>query len=72
MINLEKTCYKSCSLFDKFRLELYAIKENENNNCEVEPTSSKDTLTSIKEYKVIIIAKEVLSIIVKSKIKYII
>jgi len=53
----------------KLLLELYTIKENENDKCEVEATSSKDTLTSTEGYKKISIGKEDVSFTIKSKAK---
>lgn len=53
----------------KLLLELYTIKENENDKCEVEATSSKDTLTSTEGYKKISIGKEDVSFTIKSKTK---
>ena len=53
----------------KLVLELYAIKENENDNCEVAASSSKGALTSTEGYKVISITKESLSITIKSNTK---
>ena len=53
----------------KLVLELYTIKENENDNCEVVASSSKGTLTSTEGYKVISIIKESLFITIKSNTK---
>ena len=53
----------------KLLLELYTIKENKDDNCEVEASSSKDTLSSKEGYKEITITKEELSFTIKQTTK---